>query len=202
MNIPIDQLFEYEHNPRSISKDDFERLKKELEMLGQHSPLLVTALEGKYTVLGGNMRLRALRELGVTEVWCSIVEFKQNNEGLWFAVLNNIPQPKRYQSKEDGMMEYSLSHNDRAGYVDTDKLANLMPNYQIDWDAYSVDIESPITAQELVDSVAPEKVESDEFKYQVVIDVDSNEQAEQLYNQSMGAGYKAKIRTMAKRGKK
>lgn len=202
MNLPLDQLHEYPLNPRSISKDDFSRLKNELELLGQHSPLLVTPDEAGYTVLGGNMRLKAYQELGINEVWCSVVEFKQNEQGLWIAVLNGVDQPKTFTTKENGMMEYNLSHNDRAGYTDPDRLANIMPNFEIDWNAYSVDIDEPITAQQLVDSIAPEKQETEGFKYQVIVDVDSNEQAQQVYTQAQQIGYKAKIREMAQRKKR
>lgn len=162
----IEFLQENPHNLRAINTTDFEKLKKHIEMLGQHSPLLVTPEEGKLTVLGGNMRLRAMKELAVTNpekfgtVWVNVVDFQQDeNNGLFYAYLNGVRQAKSYGSRKDAMMEYALSHNDRAGYYDADLLANEMPNYDIDWNEYSVDISAPESVQDLIDSVAPEPKE-------------------------------------------
>src|SRR3990167_5294233 len=123
---PIIKLQEWDKNPRSISKDGYERLKKQIQKLGQYKPLLIIP-DG--TVLGGNMRLKAYRELGMDNIWVSIVE------------------PKN----EDEKMEYALSDNDRAGFYDDDLLANLMPNYNIDWGDFSVDLKEPINLKDLLD---------------------------------------------------
>src|SRR3990167_8611591 len=123
---PIIKLQEWDKNPRSISKDGYERLKKQIQKLGQYKPLLITP-DGE--VLGGNMRLKAYRELGMDNIWVSIVE------------------PKN----EDEKMEYALSDNDRAGFYDEDLLANLLPNYDIDWSQYSVDLKEPTNLQNLLD---------------------------------------------------
>lgn len=58
----ISELKNWDKNPRGIKKDDFERLKKQIQKLGQYKPLLITE-DG--TVLGGNMRLKAYKELGI-----------------------------------------------------------------------------------------------------------------------------------------
>jgi hypothetical protein len=72
--------------------------------LGQYKPLLITS-DGE--VLGGNMRLRAYKDLGMTEAWVSVVEPKTEAEKL----------------------EYALSDNDRVGYYEDDKLAELLIQY-------------------------------------------------------------------------
>lgn len=123
---PITDLHEWKDNPRSITKSGFERLKKQIQKLGQYKPLLITS-DGE--VLGGNMRLKAYRELGITDVWVSVVEPKDDNEKL----------------------EYALSDNDRAGFYDDDLLANLVPNYDIDWSAYAVDLKEPTNIKDLLD---------------------------------------------------
>jgi DNA modification methylase len=128
-------LHEWKDNPRNIKEGDFTRLKGQIARLGQYKPLLITP-DG--TVIGGNMRLRAYRELGVTDIWVSIIEPKDKNQ----------------------MLEYALSDNDRAGYYDDDMLANLIPNYQIDWSQYAVDMKPPEDIQKLIDRIAP--VEEDE----------------------------------------
>ena len=122
----IEKLHEWDQNPRSITKGGFARLKGQIQKLGQYKPLLITP-DG--TVLGGNMRLKAYRELGVDKVWVSVVEPKNENE----------------------KMEFSLSDNDRAGFYDDDLLANIMPNYEIDWSQYSVDLKEPANLKDLLD---------------------------------------------------
>lgn len=117
-------LKEWDKNPRRITKKDFDRLMSQIQKLGQYKPLLVTP---DYTVIGGNMRLKAYRELNYDKVWVSIVT------------------PKN----EDEMLEYALSDNDRAGYYDEDMLANMLPNYDIDLSNYAVDLREPTTLDSL-----------------------------------------------------
>lgn len=57
-------------NPRSIRDDKFKLLKRSIEedpeMLGLRE-ILVYKYEGKHVIIGGNMRFRALKELGYSE---------------------------------------------------------------------------------------------------------------------------------------
>ena len=58
-------------NPRTINKDDYKKLLKSLQDdidFLNHKPLHVYEHNGKYIVLGGNQRLKALRELGHKDV--------------------------------------------------------------------------------------------------------------------------------------
>ena len=62
-------------NPRQITEEAFNKLKKSLEDsdLTDFKPLIVYPYGEQFVVLGGNMRLRALRELGVPDVSCIVV---------------------------------------------------------------------------------------------------------------------------------
>lgn len=131
----LSTLHGWKDNPRNITTKDYERLKLQIQKLGQYKPILVTK-DGE--VIGGNMRLKAYQELGITDVWVSEVDPKDENQKL----------------------EYALSDNDRAGYYDDDLLANLIPNYDIDWSQYAVDMKPPEDIQALIDRIAP--VEEDE----------------------------------------
>lgn len=131
----LSTLHGWKDNPRNITTKDYERLKLQIQKLGQYKPILVTK-DGE--VIGGNMRLKAYQELGITDIWVSEVNPKDDNEKL----------------------EYALSDNDRAGYYDDDLLANLIPNYDIDWSQYAVDMKPPEDIQALIDRIAP--VEEDE----------------------------------------
>jgi hypothetical protein len=128
---PIDRLHNWEQNPRSITKDDFARLKKHIAQSGQFKPLIVT-IDG--TVLGGNMRLRAFQDLGITEVWVSVVE---------------APDAKT-------KLEYALLDNDRAGSYDEQALAELVTNTpEIALGDYKVDLGEPVDLSQLLAKFAP-----------------------------------------------
>ena len=63
-------------NPRLIKDERFRKLVKSIRDLPEMTEardLLVYPHGGKYIVIGGNMRLRAYRELGWKEVPCCIL---------------------------------------------------------------------------------------------------------------------------------
>ena len=62
-------------NPRIIKKEDYNKLIKSLQEdpdFLNHKPLHVYEQDGKYVVLGGNQRLKALKELDYKEVPCTL----------------------------------------------------------------------------------------------------------------------------------
>lgn len=63
-------------NPRKVSKEALEKLKKSIqeypEMMGLRE-LLVYPHEEKYIVIGGNTRLKACKSLGIESVPCKII---------------------------------------------------------------------------------------------------------------------------------
>lgn len=129
--VSIHQVEVWDKNPRSINKKDFVRLKKQITKLGVYKPLIVFEEKEKhYIALGGNMRLRALRELKYEMVDISIVRPKNNAAKL----------------------EYALSDNDRAGYYDIEKVDELVEEFkdQIDFDDFSIDLFEPKTVTEQI----------------------------------------------------
>lgn len=74
-------------NPRTINENDYDRLKRSLQEdnLTGVLPLKVYQYESRYYVLGGNMRLRAMQELGMAE--CACIEIPQDTPP---EVLNKI----------------------------------------------------------------------------------------------------------------
>lgn len=63
-------------NPRKWSKDELERLCRSIEEtpeLLEARGIIVVPHGGRYIVLGGNMRVAALRELGHTEAPCIVL---------------------------------------------------------------------------------------------------------------------------------
>jgi DNA modification methylase len=93
-NIPLKSLRNSPDNPRKIEADKLERLKKSLtdfpEMLSLR-PLVVKAIEGgKYEVLGGNMRLKALKDLGYKEVPCTVADGLTAEQEREFMIKDNL----------------------------------------------------------------------------------------------------------------
>lgn len=131
----IESLRNWDKNPRSIAKKDFNRLLEQIKKLGQYKPLIITD-DG--LVLGGNMRLRAYRELGITDIWVSVVVAPTQKERL----------------------EYALSDNDRAGQYDEEVLAELIRDTQgFDEDLYRIDLGKLSTIKELLSKYTPERDE-------------------------------------------
>ena len=93
-------------NPRTMRKEKFDKLMKSIRDLPEMTEardLLVYPNDGKFVVLGGNMRLRAYRELGWKEVPCCILP-----EGM----------------PADKLREIVIQDNNPFGETDWDMIAN------------------------------------------------------------------------------
>ena len=63
--VKLSEIFPNSHNPRKITKEKFERLKKKIEEVGFHSPIKV---DNDNVILGGNQRYQALLEMGAGDL--------------------------------------------------------------------------------------------------------------------------------------
>ncbi len=179
-------------NPRSISKSGYNRLLKQIEM-GQHSPLLITA-DG--TVIGGNMRLRAYTELGVDSIWVAVLTFTKDDNGL-YAVLDGTPvldkdgNPIRYFSTEEaGMMAYSLSHNDRAGFYDEDLVSSMVDEFDLDWNEFGIDFFEPKTINQYLEEKDADVVINED--YSVTIQCKDEVERDTIADKLTEMGFKVK----------
>jgi DNA modification methylase len=134
--VSIKKLTGWDKNPRGIKKDDYNRLKKQIQDLGVYKPLLVNE---DYVVLGGNMRLKVLTDLGVENVWVSVVK----------------------ASTPEMMTKYALSDNDEAGYYEEQALAELLMPLEINLDDYRVNLGKPISITELLAKFGPDVIEDE-----------------------------------------
>jgi len=67
--VPIDELKPSEYNPRKISKESMEQLKKSIKQFQIVDPIIANiASNRKNVVIGGHMRLRAAKELKFKEI--------------------------------------------------------------------------------------------------------------------------------------
>lgn len=133
--VPLSQVVPWEKNPRGIRPQDLERLKRQIQKLGVYKPLVCCEEKGRFIVLGGNMRIRALQELGVQTVEISVVEAKTEAKKL----------------------EYALSDNDRAGYYEEAQLAELASLHiaELDFSDFKVDIGNTIDLKQLMERFGP-----------------------------------------------
>lgn len=88
--LKINQIKENPNNPRKIEKDKLDKLVKSIkefpEML-EKRPLVV---DQNYTVIGGNMRLRALQILGIKEVPVIIADDWTDEQKRQFLIKDNL----------------------------------------------------------------------------------------------------------------
>lgn len=108
-------------NPRYIEPDKMERLKENItaypEMLAWRSLLVYPLASGKYIIIGGNQRYKALRELGHTEAPCIIMD---------------------ETTSIDRLKAITVLDNATFGKFDMDALANMWDDYQLK--GFGVDI--------------------------------------------------------------
>lgn len=83
----VNELKYYPGNPRKMSDEVYERLKKSLQEFGYVEPLIVNK---NNEVIGGNQRLKALRDLGVDEVEVVIIDLPKSKEKALNIALNKI----------------------------------------------------------------------------------------------------------------
>ena len=94
--IPISKLKQNPDNPRTIKKDQLEKLKRSIksfpEMMEKRPMVCVTDEDGKLYPLGGNMRLRAIKDLGMKEIpksWVSMADEWTEEQRREFIIKDN-----------------------------------------------------------------------------------------------------------------
>lgn len=137
---PVSSLSLWDKNPRSIKDGRFNELKARLTRLGQTKPLRITE---QGTVIGGNMRLRAMQELGWDEAWVSVSPATTDKE----------------------IFDEALTDNEEFGYYEQEQVAELALELglsPLELEAYEISLGDPVTLGSLIDKFGPEDVEEDE----------------------------------------
>lgn len=88
--VDISKVRENENNPRYITDDKFEQLKKSISEFPEMLRLRPIIVDENMVVLGGNMRLRACRELGMEKI--PVVQASQlsPDEQKRFIIVDNV----------------------------------------------------------------------------------------------------------------
>lgn len=146
--VKVNNLKPWDRNPRNVKPEDFERLKSQITLLGQHTPLIINE-EG--TVFGGNMRLKAYKELGIEEAFVFII-------------------PKE---KENLAIQYALSSNDNVGFYEDKLLAELLrDNSDVDLNIFKAQLSEAIDLTKLVDALKPQHRDKEGGEYKREQDTD------------------------------
>ena len=94
VSIPIGRLRANPNNPRVLRDEKFAKLKKSLtdfpDMLNKRPLVGVTDTDGKIMVLGGNMRLRALQDLGIKEAPVMLADEWTEEQRRRFIIADNV----------------------------------------------------------------------------------------------------------------
>ena len=167
--VNISQVKTNPNNPRIIKNDKFQKLVKSIQEFPEMLKLRPIVVDEDMMVLGGNMRLKASKDAGLKQVWIEIAE------GLTEA-----------QKKE-----FIVKDNVGFGEWEWDMLANELDSVQLaEWglDVWqNEDDEQNNDVNDISDNIAEE--------YRVEIELTSEREQEQVYNELTKKGYKCRILT-------
>lgn len=92
--VPINQIKPNPKNPRVIKDDKFKKLCKSIEefpqMLEKRPLVCFTDVDGKYVVLGGNMRLKASKKVGLKELPILLADDWTEEQKNEFLIKDNV----------------------------------------------------------------------------------------------------------------
>lgn len=172
----ISQLKSNPNNPRLIKDDKFKKLVTSLrefpEMMEKRPIVCVTDEDGKLYPLGGNMRLKALKELGYKEI-----------PDAWIMLADEWSEEKR--------KEFTIKDNVGYGEFDWDTLANEWDVSELtEWglDIPNFEIEPEKEEKDLSDSI--------EVGYKIEIECSSEFEQENLYNELIERGIECRLLTL------
>lgn len=172
---PIEKLQLWSKNPRSIKEERFKELTARLTRQGQIKPILVTA-DG--TVIGGNMRLRAMQAMGIPEVWVSVTNAKTDKE----------------------MFDLALTDNEEFGYYDKEQLAELAFSLDLsplELKSYELSLGKPTSLDLVINPPSPDDTEATlNEQYQVVVECNDEVEQQEIFEQLQAEGRTCKLLTL------
>ena len=174
----ISKLKNNPNNPRFIKDDKFEKLKKSIsefpEMMEKRPMVCVTDTDGKLYPLGGNMRLKAIKELGYKEI-----------PDEWIMLADEWSEEKRNR--------FTISDNVGFGEWDWDMLAN-------EWDAEKLEewgLDLPdFGTDEILDEEQKDLSSSIESLFRIEVICKDEEHQEKVYNKLIEQGHECRLLTL------
>ena len=143
----VDELKLYPGNPRTMSEDQFEALKRSLREFGLVQPLVINSQD---EVIGGNQRLEALRQLGISEVEVVVVDLPASRERALNIALNKIQGEWDYRLLKEFVSDLTAEEVELTGFT-TEELeeltVNLEPENEVEEDDYDFTKDLPPKVQ-------------------------------------------------------
>jgi ParB/RepB/Spo0J family partition protein len=164
--IKIEKLEPATYNPRQISTKQYKDLKESITKFGIVDPLIVN--KNSYTIVGGHQRYKICKELGYKEIGCIILDLNTEQE-----------------------RELNIRLNKNTGEFDMDILANEFDIEELkDWGFKEIDLGLNI------DKIPDDLSDKLELQYKLEVDVTSEKEQEELYNELTKKGYICRILTL------
>jgi DNA modification methylase len=135
--VKINQIKPNPKNPRTIKDERFEKLKKSIQdfpdMLNKRPLVCFTDTDNKFVVLGGNMRLKAAKDLGLKELPIILADEWTEEQKAEFLIKDNVGF---------GEWDWNELNND----WDTEQLEGWgleVPGFKVEAEAQEDDYEIP-----------------------------------------------------------
>jgi len=146
--VHISKIIPNKENPRTIDKVNFKKLKKSLEDFDVMLNIRPIVVDEAMTILGGNMRYRALVELGHKEVPTIVL-----TEDMIEQAIAKYQEKGVAKTRQDIIDEFVVKDNASFGVWDYDMLANNMHEMPlVDWgvEVPTLNEKAEIEEQEIV----------------------------------------------------
>lgn len=89
MKLPVDKIKPNKDNPRTIRDDKFKKLVQSIKDFPEMADIRPVVLNKDYVILGGNMRFKAMKEAGWTEIPVKIVDLTEEQQKE-FIIKDNV----------------------------------------------------------------------------------------------------------------
>ena len=170
-------------NPRTITEDDFEKLKKSLVNFRKMLSLRPMVVDEDWNILGGNMRYLALcrlRDEGVDG-------FTDDIPDEW------VKQDTTLSAAEK--REFVIKDNQQRGRNDWDALANEWDEEELrEWDVDIPNFDEDMENLEPGDM--PDLSDKIQNEFKIEISCEDEQQQQDLYNKLIEEGYECRILTL------
>lgn len=127
-DVDISELKEAAYNPRvklEPGMPEYEKLLRSIQQFGNVEPIVWNERTGN--VVGGHQRLTVLKNLGYTEVPCSIVNLDEKDEKLLNVALNKIKGEWDYAKLEDILRGFDYEVATASGFA-AEEIAVILAN--------------------------------------------------------------------------
>lgn len=171
--MPVEALNEAGYNPRRMSEDDRQKLRRSIIEFGLVDPIIVNIRDGKNVIVGGNQRYAMAKELGYTSVPVVQVDLDDDHEKALNLALNKI----------SGDWDRSLLSELLQDLMDSDLDIDLSGFTEEEINGILKDTEVFEPDDDLLDSLIEEEVEkkeSEKTDVKIVIKAKKGEEQEKI----------------------